>query len=123
MPAPSAGYLRLTGRILDAVADMAAKHGSPGSLDALYALRCRAAGHMVRELLPALLHGPWKRARHPRRSRYAPGTHLVDHAWRFTAGRGGGYDPDGNVERAQMASFLARALDLLVADGTTQPHP
>ena len=88
MPAPSAGYLRLTGRILDAVADMAAKHGSPGSLDALYALRCRAAGHMVRELLPALLHGPWKRARHPRRSRYAPGTHLVDHAWRFTAGRG-----------------------------------
>jgi hypothetical protein len=37
----------------------------------------------------------------------------------FTAGRNGGYDPDASVLRDQMASFLARTLDLLVEEGTT----
>lgn len=37
----------------------------------------------------------------------------------FTDGRNGGYDPAGFVLRDQMASFLARALDLLVQEGTT----
>ena len=36
-------------------------------------------------------------------------------------GRGGGvYDPGGDVTRAQMASFLMRSVDLLVADGIVE---
>jgi hypothetical protein len=38
----------------------------------------------------------------------------------FTNGRGGGYEPSGVVRRDQMASFLARTLDLLVEEGTAQ---
>jgi hypothetical protein len=37
----------------------------------------------------------------------------------FTAGRNGRYEPRLPVLRDQMASFLARTLDLLVAEGTT----
>jgi hypothetical protein len=38
----------------------------------------------------------------------------------FTNGRpGGGYEPSSAVRRDAMASFLARSLDLLVAEGTT----
>jgi hypothetical protein len=37
----------------------------------------------------------------------------------FTAGRDGGYAPGKPVTRDAMASFLARALDLLVEEGTT----
>ena len=40
----------------------------------------------------------------------------------FTAGRNGRYEPRLPVLRDQMASFLARPLDLLVAEGTTPPH-
>jgi extracellular elastinolytic metalloproteinase len=36
----------------------------------------------------------------------------------FTAGRGAGYEPGSDVLRDQMASFLARTLDLLVEEGT-----
>ena len=39
----------------------------------------------------------------------------------FTAGRDGGYEPGAPVLRDQMASFLARTLDLLVEEGTTPP--
>jgi hypothetical protein len=38
----------------------------------------------------------------------------------FTAGRNGRYEPRLPVLRDQMASFLARTLDLLVAEGTTR---
>jgi hypothetical protein len=38
----------------------------------------------------------------------------------FTAGRGAGYEPTGDVLRDQMASFLARTLDLLVEEGTAR---
>jgi hypothetical protein len=38
----------------------------------------------------------------------------------FTAGRNGGYDPTASVRRDAMASFLARVLDLLVDEGTTE---
>jgi hypothetical protein len=38
----------------------------------------------------------------------------------FTAGRAGRYEPAGLVLRDQMASFLARTLDLLVDEGTTR---
>jgi hypothetical protein len=37
----------------------------------------------------------------------------------FTVGRNGGYEPEQLVLRDQMASFLARTLDLLVEEGTT----
>jgi hypothetical protein len=37
----------------------------------------------------------------------------------FTVGREGRYDAGGTVPRDAMASFLSRALDLLVAEGTT----
>jgi hypothetical protein len=36
----------------------------------------------------------------------------------FTGGRGDGFDPAASVNRAAMASFLARTLDLLVEEGT-----
>lgn len=39
----------------------------------------------------------------------------------FTAGTGAGYAPLGTTRRDQTASFLARVLDLLVAEGTTSP--
>jgi hypothetical protein len=39
----------------------------------------------------------------------------------FTAGRDGRYEPAEPVKRDAMASFLARPLDLLVAEGTTPP--
>jgi hypothetical protein len=39
----------------------------------------------------------------------------------FTAGRDGGYQPAADVKRDAMASFLARPLDLLVAEGSTPP--
>ena len=39
----------------------------------------------------------------------------------FTAGRDGRYEPAQPVLRDQMASFLARTLDLLVAEGVTPP--
>jgi hypothetical protein len=38
----------------------------------------------------------------------------------FTGGRGSGYEPAAPVLRDQMASFLARVLDLHVVQGTTQ---
>jgi extracellular elastinolytic metalloproteinase len=38
----------------------------------------------------------------------------------FTAGRDGGYQPNADVLRDSMASFLARTLDLLVEEGTAQ---
>ena len=38
-----------------------------------------------------------------------------------TAGRDGRYEPTEPVKRDAMASFLARPLDLLVAEGTTPP--
>jgi hypothetical protein len=40
----------------------------------------------------------------------------------FTNGRDGGYQPADVVRRDAMASFLSRALDLLVEEGTTPPH-
>jgi M6 family metalloprotease-like protein len=41
----------------------------------------------------------------------------------FTNGRpSGGYEPAAPVRRDQMASFLARTLDLLVEEGTTEPE-
>jgi hypothetical protein len=39
----------------------------------------------------------------------------------FTNGRDGDYEPVEPVLRDQMASFLARTLDLLVEEGTTSP--
>ncbi len=38
----------------------------------------------------------------------------------FTQGSGAGFAPDGLTRRDQMASFLARTLDLLVEEGTTE---
>ncbi len=39
----------------------------------------------------------------------------------FTDGRNGNYEPRKSVFRDEMASFLSRALDLLVQEGTTPP--
>jgi hypothetical protein len=39
----------------------------------------------------------------------------------FTGGREGRYEPAASVQRDAMASFLARPLDLMVAEGTTRP--
>jgi hypothetical protein len=42
----------------------------------------------------------------------------------FAGGVGGGrYQPDGPVRRDQMASFVARALDLVVEQGMAEPPP